>query len=127
MAFIIDTQAFIWHATGDSKLSRRARQIIESDEVCLISAASIWEMAIKYNLGNLVITEPFADLINGQISSYEYTVYPIELRHIFLISSLERHHKDPFDRLIIAQSIVDNIPVVSIDSIFDDYSVKRIW
>ena len=63
MAYIIDNQALIGHATGDSKLSQRARQIIESDELCLISIASIWEMAIKYKLGNLVFAEPFDELI----------------------------------------------------------------
>ena len=109
MPFIIDTQAFIWHATGDSKLSQRAKQIIESDELRLISVASIWEMAIKYKLGNLIFAEPFADLISRQIALYDYTVYPIELRHVFLVSRLEQYHKDPFDRLIIAQAIVDDI------------------
>lgn len=127
MTYIIDTQAFIWHATGDSRLSQRARQIIESDELCLISIASIWEMAIKYKLGNLVFAEPFDELITRQISLYEYTIYPAELRHTFLISRLEQHHKDPFDRLIIAQAIADNIAIVSIDSIFDNYLVNRIW
>lgn len=127
MTYIIDTQAFIWHATGDSRLSHRARQIIESNDLCLISITSIWEMAIKYKLGNLVFVEPFDELVTRQISLYKYTIYPAELRHILLISRLEQHHKDPFDRLIIAQAIVDNIAIVSIDSIFDNYLVNRIW
>lgn len=127
MAYIIDTQAFIWHATGDSKLSRKARQIIESDEICWLSMASIWEMSIKHNLGNLIFAKPFKDLIQEQLALYNYQVYSIELRHIFLLSQLPQHHKDPFDRLIIAQSSVDAIPVVSIDVAFDLYAVNRIW
>lgn len=127
MAYIIDTQAFIWHATGDTKLSQKAKQIIESDETCFVSTASIWEMAIKYNIGNLVLSKPFDLLIPEQIALYEYELYQIELRHLLLISRLQQHHKDPFDRLIIAQSIIDTILVVSIDSAFDAYSVHRIW
>ncbi|QMW05890.1 type II toxin-antitoxin system VapC family toxin [Spirosoma foliorum] len=127
MDYILDTQVFIWHAIGDSRLSRRAKQLIESDAVCWISIASIWEMAIKYKLGNLVFAKPFDELIQEQITLYDYKIYPIELRHTFLLSRLEQHHKDPFDRLIIAQSIVDAIPVVSADSAFDLYPVNRIW
>ncbi|UFH52158.1 type II toxin-antitoxin system VapC family toxin [Spirosoma sp. KNUC1025] len=127
MDYIIDTQAFIWHATGDNKLSVRARKIIESDDNCWVSIASIWEMAIKHNLGSLVFTKPFDELIREQIALYSYQIYPIELGHTFLLSQLEQHHKDPFDRLIIAQSIVDAVPVISVDSAFDLYSVDRIW
>ncbi|MBD2757341.1 type II toxin-antitoxin system VapC family toxin [Spirosoma validum] len=127
MAYIIDTQAFIWHATGDSKLSQTARQLIESNEICWLSMASIWEMAIKCNLESLVFAKPFDTLIEEQLALYDYKLYPIELRHTFLLSNLQQHHKDPFDRLIIAQSIVDNVPVITIDSAFDLYPVHRIW
>lgn len=127
MSYIIDTQAFIWHATGDSKLSQRAKQVIESNETCWLSIASIWEMAIKYNLGSLVFAKPFDELIQEQIALYDYQLYSIELRHTFLLSQLKQHHKDPFDRLIVAQSMVDQIPVISVDSIFDIYGVHRIW
>jgi PIN domain nuclease of toxin-antitoxin system len=127
MGYVIDTQAFIWHATGDTKLSRVARQIIESDEICWLSIASIWEMAIKNNLGSLVFMKPFEDLILEQLTLYNYQIYSVELRHVFLLSQLQQHHKDPFDRLIIAQSIVDTIPVVSVDAAFDLYSINRIW
>ena len=127
MSYIIDTQAFIWHATGDGKLSQRARQIIESDEECWLSMASIWEMAIKHKLGNLTFAKPFEKVIREQLALYDYKTYPIELRHTFLLSQLEQYHKDPFDRLIIAQSVVDTIPVVNVDSAFDLYAINRIW
>ncbi len=127
MGYIIDTQAFIWHATGDGKLSRKARQLIESNEVCWLSIASIWEMAIKHNLGSLVFIKPFDELIQEQIALYDYQIYPVELRHTFLLSHLAQHHKDPFDRLIIAQAIVDSVPVISVDPAFDLYPVNRIW
>lgn len=127
MGYIIDTQAFIWHATGDSKLSPVARQIIESDEIFWLSMASIREMAIKHNLGSLVFAKPFKDLIKEQLTLYNYQIYSVELRHVFLLSQRQQHHKDPFDRLIIAQSVVDTIPVVSVDAAFDLYSIDRIW
>lgn len=84
-------------------------------------------MAIKYKLGSLVFTEPFDELIQEQIALYDYQIYPVEIRHTFLLSRLEQHHKDPFDRLIIAQAIVDKIPIVSVDAVFDQYDVNRIW
>lgn len=83
MAYIIDTQAFIWHATADPKLSLTAKKLIESDEVCWLSIASIWEMAIKHNLGNLQFAKPFDELILEQLALYDYQIYPIELRHTF--------------------------------------------
>lgn len=127
MSYLIDTQVFIWHITGDKRLSRKARQQIESNEPCWLSIASIWEMAIKYKLGSLVFTKPFDELIQEQIALYAYQIYPVEIRHTFLLSRLAQHHKDPFDRLIIAQSLVDGIPIVSVDAVFDQYGVNRIW
>ncbi|WP_158552491.1 type II toxin-antitoxin system VapC family toxin [Spirosoma telluris] len=108
-------------------MSYKAKQLIESNNTCWISIASIWEMAIKHKLGNLAFAKPFDELIREQIALYDYKIYPIELRHTFLLSHLEQHHKDPFDRLIIAQSIVDAIPVISVDAAFDLYPVNRIW
>ena len=78
-------------------------------------------------MGSLVFAKPFEDLIGEQIALYNYQIYSIELRHIVVLSRLAQHHKDPFDRLIIAQALVDNLPVVSIDIAFDLYAINRIW
>ena len=123
MSYLIGTQVFIWHITGDKRLSRKARKQIESDETCWLSIASIWEMAIKYKLGSLEFAKPFDELIQEQVALYSYQIYPVELRHTFLLSRLEQHHKDPFDRLIIAQLIVDKVPIISVDAVFDQYGV----
>ncbi len=127
MSYLIDTQAFIWYATGDSQLSNNAKIIIESSEIRLISIATIWEMGIKANIGKLNFNSPFDAFIQKQISINKYELLPIELNHIFQLSNLPHHHRDPFDRILIAQAISENIPIVSIDAAFDSYNVNRIW
>jgi PIN domain nuclease of toxin-antitoxin system len=127
MSYLIDTQAFIWYAIGDSQLSNKAKTIIESNEVRLISIATIWEMGIKSNIGKLNFNSPFDAFIQKQILINQYELLPIELNHIFQLSNLPHHHRDPFDRILIAQAISENIPIVSIDVAFDSYNVNRIW
>ena len=127
MRYIIDTQAFIQYAIGDKQLSKTALSIIESDTVRYISIASIWEMAIKNNIGKLTFQVPFDDLISNQLAINGYEILPLELAHIFLIPNLPLNHKDPFDRILIAQAISENIPIVSIDPFFNSYPVTVIW
>jgi PIN domain nuclease of toxin-antitoxin system len=127
MDYIIDTQAFIWYATGDERLSLKARDIIESNEIRYISIASIWEMAIKSSAGKLNFESQFEIFIQNQLDINEYAVLEIERKHIFHLLALPFHHRDPFDRMLIAQSLSENISVVSIDAVFDLYSVSRIW
>ncbi|MEK7255758.1 MAG: type II toxin-antitoxin system VapC family toxin [Bacteroidota bacterium] len=125
--YVIDTQSFIWHAEGNKKLSQKARRIIESLDVRLISYASIWEMVIKVGTGKLAFNDPVDVAIEHQIRVTQYKLLPIERLHIYHLKQLPLHHKDPFDRLIIAQAIIENIPVVSADTVFDLYPVQRIW
>ena len=127
MRYIIDTQAFIWYAIGDNQLSKTALGIIESVAIRYISIASIWEMAIKNNIGKLTFQAPFDDLITNQLTINGYEILPLELAHIFQITNLPLHHKDPFDRILIAQAISENIPIVSIDTHFKNYPVTVIW
>lgn len=127
MRYIIDTQAFIWYAIGDKQLSKTALEIIESEATCYISIASIWEMAIKNNIGKLNFKIPFEDLISNQIAINNYEILSLDLTHVFQIAKLPLFHKDPFDRIIIAQAIIENIPVVSIDPYFTNYPTTVIW
>jgi PIN domain nuclease of toxin-antitoxin system len=127
MSYLIDTQAFIWYALGDAQLSSKAKSIIESNDTRLISIATIWEMGIKVNIGKLTFKVPFDELIQTELAFNQYELLPIELNHIFQLSNLPHHHRDPFDRILIAQAISENIPIVSIDVAFDSYNVNRIW
>ena len=127
MRYIIDTQAFIWYATGDKQLSKTALEIIESDTIRYISLASIWEMAIKTSIGKLNFQVPFEDLISNQLAINGYDILPLELSHVFQLAKLPLFHKDPFDRIMIAQAITENIPIISIDPYFQSYPVSVIW
>lgn len=128
MKYIIDTHAFIWYATGDPKLSVKARSIIDSDQDRYISVASLWEMAIKVNIGKLTFLEPFETVLAEQLKINDYKTLPISNSHLFKLSTLNLYHRDPFDRLIICQALVENFAVVSVDDQFDKYpSLIRIW
>lgn len=128
MKVLLDTQAFLWFIIGDEQLSQPARAEIENEENDLyISSASLWEMAIKVSLGKLTLTEPLETLITEQLETNGIGVLGITIPHVTKVSSLPFHHRDPFDRLIISQGLVENMPIISVDDVFDDYGVKRIW
>jgi PIN domain nuclease of toxin-antitoxin system len=118
----------IWYAAGDSQLSDTARGIVDDfSQERLISIASIWEMGIKSNIGKLAFKPDFESFIQNEFQLVGYDLLPIELPHIFQMEKLPLHHRDPFDRIIIAQSLAENIPVVTKDSIFGSYGAERIW
>lgn len=128
MTALLDTHAFIWFIEGNTRLSLPARHLIQ-DEACTIylSIASVWEMAIKHSLGKLRLTHPFGEVVTAQMARNDIHLLGIAVPHLVRVSSLPFHHKDPFDRLIIAQSLTDDVPVISADSAFDAYGVQRIW
>lgn len=127
MNLILDTHSFIWFINGDNNLSAKARKEIENPvNAKFISIASIWEMAIKVSLDRLEINRPFED-INKQIDNNGFEILPILFEHTLKLTKLSFHHRDPFDRLIIAQSLTEKMPIISKDKHFDSYKVKRIW
>lgn len=127
MRILLDTHTLIWFFAGDSKISSVARILIEDeDNNKLVSIASIWEMAIKESRGHLNLSLPFQDYIET-LSLEDFNVLNINLDHLNAIVAMPFHHKDPFDRLLIAQSMVEGIPILSKDSAFDAYSINRIW
>jgi PIN domain nuclease of toxin-antitoxin system len=113
---------------GSEKLSEKARALIEDEHnENLLSMASLWETAIKFSLGRLILSEPFDVLIPQQLSLNGMELLDIELSHIVVVSTLPFYHRDPFDRLLIAQCIVEQLPILSADSAFDAYPVERLW
>ena len=127
MNLILDTHIFIWFINGDNNLTAKSRKEIENPaNVKFISIASIWEMAIKVSLKRLDINRPFEDILE-QIDDNGFEILPILFEHTLKLTKLDLHHRDPFDRLIIAQSLVEKMPVISKDKFFDAYKVRRIW
>jgi len=123
---IVDTHAFIWFISGDKKLSKTARKAIEKANTIYLSVASIWEMAIKISLGKLELGQPF-DKINEEIVNNGFELLDINFQHALALSELPFHHKDPFDRMILAQAMTEKIPIISIDQHFPNYDVNVIW
>lgn len=128
MKLLLDTHSFIWFIEDNPSLSLRARTLIEepSSEVFL-SVASVWEMAIKVSLGRLQLSQPFELFIPHQLLLNNITLLDITLSHTLQVATLPFHHRDPFDRLLIAQGLVEGIPIISADGIFDMYGVSRLW
>ena len=128
MTSLLDSHTFLWYLWDDPHLSDAARAIIDHEESrCYVSIASIWEIAIKVSSGKLALSEPFAQYIPKQLALNRFDILPIQVVHTAHLVGMTYHHRDPFDRLIIAQALVENIPILSVDTLFDDYGVQRIW
>jgi PIN domain nuclease of toxin-antitoxin system len=123
---LLDTQAFLWWVSDDDRLSRRARATIAAER-CLLSTASCWEMAMKASLGRLEIPRPIARFVQEQLEVNGFSLLPVALEHVSAVADLPYHHRDPFDRLIAAQAREEEIAVISVDTIFRKYGIKRIW
>jgi PIN domain nuclease of toxin-antitoxin system len=127
MDFLLDTHTIIWFSQNNEKLSKFARELISDiNNNCFISIASIWEMAIKLKLKKLSIDLSLNEFVN-ELSFRDFKFLDLKLEHVINVSDLDLFHKDPFDRIIISQSIIENIPIISIDQQFDKYPIKRIW
>ena len=127
MKLLLDTHAFLWFLLDDERLSTSARTAIEQTEILHLSPASHWEIAIKISLEKYVLPEPFAQFMERELANNNITILPIEITHTAQLTALPFHHRDPFDRLIIAQALAEKLSVISIDSQFDAYGVGRVW
>ena len=124
MQLLIDTRILIWFFEGNKSLSKLRRQIISnSNNNVFVSIASLWEMAIKISVGKLTLAEPLADVIK-QIAVENIEILPIAPEHTLQVSILPFHHRDPFDRIIIAQAQFENLPIMTDDSEFNNYKIK---
>jgi len=125
---LLDTHSFLWFIMGSSKLGEKARALIgDAGNEKLLSAGSLWEMAIKISLGKLKLAEPFENLIPRQIEATGIQVLKIDIPHLAALLTLPFHHRDPFDRLLAAQCSAEKLPIVSIDPVFDSYGIPRLW
>jgi PIN domain nuclease of toxin-antitoxin system len=116
----INDYTFTSYTTDSSRLTATGRSLIDNGENdILLSTASVWEMAIKHSIGRLTFSMPFMEFIKQQIAVNRIDILEITFDHIEVVASLPLHHRDPFDRLIIAQSVAEQIPLLSVDAIFD--------
>ena len=128
MNLLLDTHTFLWFIAGDSRLSQPARSAIEDvNNNRYVSMASLWEIAIKVSVDKLKLSEPFEVLIPEQLAENRIEPLNISVDHTALIASMPFHHRDPFDRLIAAQTKVEQMTLVSVDVAFDAYGVTRLW
>ncbi len=127
MKIILDTHTFLWFVNDSPELSNSAAELIESDVDLWISIASLWEISIKVNLNKLDLPDDFDRFIPHQIAVNGIEILPINLQHLIALTKLPLHHRDPFDRILIAQAIAENVPIISIDKKFDLYGVNRQW
>lgn len=128
MRLLLDTHAWLWFVLGDSSLSPSARSGIEDQaNEKLVSPASYWEVAIKISIGKYALPQPYEHFTRRAIEGQGFIVLPVLPRHTSAICSLPFHHRDPFDRLLVAQALIERIPVVSSDTVLDAYGVQRVW
>ena len=128
MRLLLDTHALLWFLRDDPMLSAPAKAATEDPaNQKLVSIASCWEIAIKAGLGKLGLTEPAAVLLSREIARNNFTLLEITLAHATAVETLPRHHKDPFDRVLIVQAQLEGVPIVTLDVAFDPYGVTRIW
>jgi PIN domain nuclease of toxin-antitoxin system len=127
MNLLLDTHVFLWFINDHPKLSNHLKDLIEDDDnVSYLSMASLWEMSIKFNLGKLTLKPDYEEFVEREVITSSIKLLKIELEHLKINAALPFHHRDPFDRLIIAQAVVENLPIISVDSAFDKYSVTLI-
>ena len=131
---LLDTHTFLWFIEDNPALSTRAKTVMEDDRNdLLVSVASLWEMAIKVSTGKLNINDatgqaqPLDPFIADQLRHNRINLLPITLEHVIRVSQLPYRYRDPFDRMLAAQSLVEGMPLLSVDAIMDGYGVTRLW
>lgn len=128
MRLLLDTHAFLWWVADVPDLSGKARRTMAAARnECYVSVASCWEIAIKCSLGKLTIAGTLERFLPEQLSTNGFRELPIEVRHAARVARLPFHHRDPFDRLLVAQALEEELSIVSADPIFQRYGVKRVW
>lgn len=128
MNLLLDSHVLIWLDIDPDSLSARVRDLLtDENNVWVARVVSVWEIQIKLQLGKLSLNLPFPELLENLRVTSDLQILPIELSHIWALEGLPDHHRDPFDRLLIAQEIATQLPIVSADSIFDRYPIQRLW
>jgi PIN domain nuclease of toxin-antitoxin system len=125
--YLLDTHVLLWMTKQPENIPVLAKSILESENRLLVSHICIWEMAIKIKTQKLNVAIDLPDFITSSIKNYSLELLPISLQHIYFTQQLHLHHRDPFDKLLIAQSLSEDIPINTSDEAFDAYGIKRIW
>jgi PIN domain nuclease of toxin-antitoxin system len=125
---LLDTHVLLWYYIDDPQLSATARATIQDPANWIfVSAASHWEIAIKVSIGKYTLQVPFGTFIHEAVADNGFRLLPIEPQHSAALIGLPFHHRDPFDRLIVARAIIEDLPLVSNDALLDSYPIRRIW
>ena len=129
MNYLLDTSTFLWYVSAQTKLSPQARSIIgDSRNNVYLSFVSIWELSIKYRVGKLELaSDSLSNWLDTHLATNSFRLLEIKVSHLLQYAALPLVHRDPFDGLLIAQSQVENIPVITSDSTFDQYAIQRLW
>ena len=126
MPVLLDTHAFLWWCEDSPELSKKARKVMTAED-CFVSLASFWEIAIKISLNKLRLPGIIDRYLADQMSLNGFEQLEISFRQVMRCATLEHHHGDPFDRLLVAQAQEKSLPIVSRDPAFDRYGIQRIW
>lgn len=127
MKYLIDTQILIWSFSQKDKLSNKSKEILLNNENQLfVSIASFWEIAIKLSLEKIKLPFELSQLVEETLSN-NIDILGIEISHILKVATLPFHHRDPFDRIIISQALIENYTVISSDEKFSHYEIERVW
>ena len=127
MRVLLDTHTFLWGVADDPRLSSGARRAIAKASERFFSAASCWEMAIKVSRGRLELPKPIDQFVPEQLRLNGFTLLHVDLDEVARVATLPFHHRDPFDRLLAAQALTQELAIVSADPVFRRYGVKRVW
>jgi PIN domain nuclease of toxin-antitoxin system len=127
MKAILDTHAFMWALAGDARMSRHARDVFAGSTDLFLSMASIWEILIKVQSGKLNFPRPAGPYVLSRLAENRIKTLPISIDHLLAIERLPMHHRDPFDRMLIAQSMEEGWPIITADPKFKQYPVQVIW
>ena len=128
MRVLLDTHAFLWWINDDVRLSEGAREIFsDGDNELLFSVASGWEMAIKVGMGKLTVSGSLGPYISKHLAENAVEVLPINLSHAVGVTELPDHHRDPFDRLLVSQALVEKLPILSTDPQISRYPIETLW
>ncbi len=127
MKAILDTHAFLWALAGDARMSRHARDIFAGPADLSLSMASIWEILIKVQSGKLNFPRPAGPYVLSRLAENRIKTLPISIDHLLALERLPMHHRDPFDRILIAQGLEEKLPIITSDPLFRNYPVEVIW
>ena len=128
MRLLLDTHAFLWWVLDDPRLSTTGRELIADPATeVLFSAVSGWEIAIKARTGRLDLPDDVPGFVLGQLRRNRFSVLPVELRHALRVHGLPDHHRDPFDRLLVAQAEIEAVPLLSRDPLLAAYGIELRW